>query len=191
MSPVARLQVQMWCIWYSSQHNGTVFCIATTLGFMHLFLRRWCTQALSGCQNSHYTTENGKASALRELHVARSEVLHYEGGGGGGGGGVRPDVICLTRGGICRMWWDVLMLSVATGRIAPLYLWMPSAAVAKRERPRASSKCSLSGCHTASTGTMMECVWTLSHKLTKRGHRAWSRGWFTAGWKEWWQRPWW
>ena len=25
--------------------------------------------------------------------------------------------------------------SVATGRIAPLYLWMPSAAVAKRERP--------------------------------------------------------
>ena len=31
--------------------------------------------------------------------------------------------------------WDVLMLSVATGLIAPLYLWMPSAAVAKRDRP--------------------------------------------------------
>ena len=41
VSPVARLQVQMWCIWYSSHHNGTLFCIATTLGFMHLFLRRW------------------------------------------------------------------------------------------------------------------------------------------------------
>ena len=42
MSPVAKPQVQMWCIWYRLQHNGTVFCIATTLGFMHLFLRRWC-----------------------------------------------------------------------------------------------------------------------------------------------------
>ena len=31
--------------------------------------------------------------------------------------------------------WDVLMLSVVTGLIAPLYLWMLSAAVAKRDRP--------------------------------------------------------
>ena len=60
------------------------------------------TQALSGCQNSHYTTEKGKASVLRELNVARtekgkasalgelnvarSEVLHYDVGGGGGWG---------------------------------------------------------------------------------------------------------
>ena len=42
VSPVARPQVQTWFIWYRSQHNGTVFCIATTPGFMHLFLRRWC-----------------------------------------------------------------------------------------------------------------------------------------------------
>ena len=34
----------------------------------------------SGCQHIHYTTEKGKASALRELNVARSEVLHYVGG---------------------------------------------------------------------------------------------------------------
>ena len=34
-------------------------------------------QALTGCQNSHYITEKGKASALRELNVARREVLHY------------------------------------------------------------------------------------------------------------------
>ena len=38
------------------------------------------TQALSGCQNGPYTTEKGKASALRELNVVRSEVLHYVGG---------------------------------------------------------------------------------------------------------------
>ena len=31
--------------------------------------------------------------------------------------------------------WDVLILSVATGFIAPLHLWMPSAVVAKRDRP--------------------------------------------------------
>ena len=36
--------------------------------------------SLSGCQNSHYTAENGKASALRELNVACSEVLHHDGG---------------------------------------------------------------------------------------------------------------
>ena len=51
------------------------------------------TQALSGCQNNHYTTEKGKASALRELIVARSEALHnggFGGGGGGGGGGGSP-----------------------------------------------------------------------------------------------------
>ena len=53
MSPVARPQVQTWCIWYRSQHNGTVFCIATTLGFVHLFLRRWC-------QRKSYQTLIGK-----------------------------------------------------------------------------------------------------------------------------------
>ena len=51
------------------------------------------TQALPGCQNSHYTTEKGKASELRKLNVARSEVLHY--GGGGGGGGVVVVVVCV------------------------------------------------------------------------------------------------
>ena len=48
------------------------------------------TQALSGCQNSHYTTEKGKAFkafTLRELNVACSEVLHHVGGWGGVGGG--------------------------------------------------------------------------------------------------------
>ena len=54
----------------------------------------------------------------------------------------------------------------------------------KARQVRASSKCSWSGCNTASAGTMTEYVWTLSHKLTKRGHIAWGRGWFIAGWKE-------
>ena len=39
------------------------------------------TQALSGCQHSHYTTKKGKASALREMNFACSEVLHHDGRG--------------------------------------------------------------------------------------------------------------
>ena len=35
------------------------------------------TQALSGCKNSHYTTENGKASALRELNFFRGGGVIY------------------------------------------------------------------------------------------------------------------
>ena len=62
MSPVARPQVQTWCIWYRSQHNGTVFCIAITLGFMHLFLRRWC-------QWKSYQTPIGKVCGLETIFV--------------------------------------------------------------------------------------------------------------------------
>ena len=102
---------------------------------------------------------------------------------------MRPDILCLTRGGTCRMGctngfcgqrphcWPLLVDAISCS--------------CKARQVCASSKCSWFGCHTASAGTMMEYVWTQSHKLTKRGHIAWSRGWFIAGWKEWWKRPWW
>ena len=60
VSPVAKPQVQTWCIWYRSQHNGTIFYIATTLGFMHLFLRRWC-------QWKSYQTLIGKVCGLETI----------------------------------------------------------------------------------------------------------------------------
>ena len=106
--------------------------------------------SLSGCQNSHYTTEKGKASELRELIVAHSEVLHSS--------------------------WAVLR---GMANVVDVI-----SCSCKVRQVRASSMCSWSGCHTASAGTMTEYVWTLSHKLTKRRHIAWSRGWFIAGWKE-------
>ena len=70
------------------------------------------TQVLSGCQNSHNTTEKGKVLLLAVYYWNQSSLNAAR-----------------------YAEWDVLMLSVATCLIAPIYLWMPSAAVAKRDRP--------------------------------------------------------
>ena len=154
------------------------------------------------------------ASALRELNVAHSEVLHCVNWGGGGGGGrchihtttitliskvlslavyysnqssvqMRPDVICVTRGGICRM-GCANDFSGLRPHCSPLLVDVISCSC-KARQARASSKCSWSGCHTASAGTMKEYVLHY-HRNSQRGDTTWSRGWFIAGWKEWWQR---
>ena len=96
---------------------------------------------------------------------------------------MRPDIICLTRGGICRM-GCANAFSDHRPHCSHLLVDAISCSCKARQAP---AYC----CHTASAGTMMEYVWTLSHKITKRGHIAWSRGWLIAGWKEWWKRPWW
>ena len=98
---------------------------------------------------------------------------------------MRPDVICLTRGGISRM-GCAHASSGHRPHCSPLLVDAISCSC-KARQARALSKCSWSGCHTASAGTRTDYVWTLSHKLTKRGHIAWSGGLFIAGWKEWWQ----
>ena len=100
---------------------------------------------------------------------------------------MRPDIICLTRDEICRI-GSATAFGGHKSHCSPLIVDAISCSC-KARQARASSKWSWSGCHTASAGTMTEYVWTLSHshKLTKRGHIPWSRGWFIAGWKEWWQ----
>ena len=96
---------------------------------------------------------------------------------------------CLTRGGICRI-GCANAFSGHRPHCSPLRVHAISCSC-KARQARASPKCSWSGRHTASVGTMTGYVWALSHKLTNRGHRAWCRGWFITAWKEWWQRPWW
>ena len=76
---------------------------------------------------------------------------------------MRPDVICLTRGGICRM-GCANAFSGHRPHCSPLLVDAISCSC-KARQAHASSKCSWFGCHTASAGTMTEYVWTLSHKL--------------------------
>ena len=99
---------------------------------------------------------------------------------------MRPDVICLTQGGIRRM-GCANSFSGHRLHCSPSLVDAISCSC-KARQAHASSKCSWFGCHTASAGTMTEYVWTLSRKLTKRGHIARRIGWFIVRWKEWWQK---
>ena len=76
---------------------------------------------------------------------------------------MRPDLICLTRSGICRM-GCANAFNGHRPHCPPLLVDAISCSC-KARQAHASSKCSCFGCHTASAGTMTEYVWTLSHKL--------------------------